>query len=301
MPIRVETRLHNYLYGDGLVDADLGAPATLGMVNTYRDLVINAGVTFDHTGHGIPVVRCSGTLTVIGNLHANGLAYVYDANAAAWGGTGGDGARILADGLGPNIGGSSFALGLGSALSGLHFIPTPGGGGGDSAPAAGDATPCVFEEGIAAGAHTRSYRPDWAAQVVAVDADGDSILTDPVDALVNPELGIFAVGAGGGCGADAVPNYIAGGDGGGVVCIFARQIEVRAGGLITARGMDGANAGLANQGGGGGGGGGTVYIVTEHILNSGTIDAAGGTGGTANGTGQVGGAGSDGAVRILTA
>ena len=93
-----------------------------------------------------------------------------------------------------------------------------------------------------------------------------------------------------------------GGRGAGCVRIFARQVEVVAGGTISANGGDGVDAGVGTGGsGGGGGGGGGILIVTENYINFGTVEAAGGAGGAKDGIGFVGGDGADGIVQIVRA
>ncbi|MBI4804731.1 MAG: hypothetical protein HY795_05815 [Desulfovibrio sp.] len=108
--------------------------------------------------------------------------------------------------------------------------------------------------------------------------------------------------AGYGCGGAGNPGGLAasgapsnpGGDGtGGRLTIVCRgSATVLAGGKIEANGVAGGSA-ANNSCGGGGSGGGTVIIIAPTCSNSGTVQAAGGAGGTGNyAAGGAGGAGS---------
>jgi len=120
-------------------------------------------------------------------------------------------------------------------------------------------------------------------------------------------------GAGGGA-TSTFPYYTCGG---GFLCIYARRIEIETGSIIHADGCNGQNgenavnstnndAHCGGGGGSGGGGGGFVYIMTEKIINNGSIRAQGGQGGQGGlgcgngGKGGKGGNGGNGLVIIRT-
>lgn len=107
-------------------------------------------------------------------------------------------------------------------------------------------------------------------------------------------------GSGGGSGASSgSAQYGSGGNGGGIIQIFANNITVD--GEINADGNDGQNGqGAYNHygGGGGGGSGGSIYIkASESLIINGSIHANGGQGGV-GGYFNSGGDGSDGRIRI---
>jgi hypothetical protein len=82
------------------------------------------------------------------------------------------------------------------------------------------------------------------------------------------------------------------GTGGILIIVVKGTTTLNAGAIIDADGMNGGN-GSTNGGGGGGSGGGHVSLITLGTLtNNGTIQAAGGTAGTATYPGGAGGAGS---------
>ena len=83
-----------------------------------------------------------------------------------------------------------------------------------------------------------------------------------------------------------------GGHGGGIIVLGSETIIVEPGGSIAANGGDGAGGNDGNYAGGGAGAGGTVALFAEQVMNDGTIEAKGGTGGTApQGKGGDGGEG----------
>ncbi|MBM4369389.1 MAG: putative metal-binding motif-containing protein, partial [Deltaproteobacteria bacterium] len=97
-----------------------------------------------------------------------------------------------------------------------------------------------------------------------------------------------------------------GGDGGGLVALFAGT-ELRVGGSIVARGDDGEigdASGAGEVGGGGAGSGGSIYLAAPDVTITGSVLATGGTGGASawhSGSpygSAYGGDGGDGRVRI---
>ncbi len=124
-------------------------------------------------------------------------------------------------------------------------------------------------------------------------------------------------GGGGGDGTNIGGGGGAGGSYGGMVALYARNIQRGTNAnssIIQAKGGNGGNGGnasggnAAGGGGGGGGGGGCVYLITETLLGSGIsncLDASGGNGGAGgagSGTGKggtAGGGGSSGSIQVI--
>jgi hypothetical protein len=127
-------------------------------------------------------------------------------------------------------------------------------------------------------------------------------------------------GGGGGGGGDGTNLGGGGGSGGsygGMIVLYARNIQRGTNvtsSIVQSKGSNGGNGGpatagnAAGGGGGGGGGGGLIYIITEALLGSSIANAldvsggAGGTGGNGLGTGKGGAGGTGGAagsVQIL--
>lgn len=107
------------------------------------------------------------------------------------------------------------------------------------------------------------------------------------------DLTTMTFGGGGGRGGAASGE---GGYGGGIIIIYADQIDCSAG-TIEAQGSDG-QVGASPGAGGGGGAGGSIFIKTKNgTIGTNKIIAKGGNGG-AGGGGGAGGAGSDGRIRI---
>lgn len=105
---------------------------------------------------------------------------------------------------------------------------------------------------------------------------------------------VFGSGGGGGIGR-GVPGAIGGGNGGGIVYISAKTINIT--GSINIKGGSGQNTRPA--GGGGGGAGGAVLLRGENVIvGSNRIVALGGLGSPADGGGNKGGSGGRGRVLI---
>lgn len=168
---------------------------------------------------------------------------------------------------------------------GLSQVSNSGFGGGAGAGHAFDGSP--------AGGGPQETRAQGG------NAVGFLCLEDPAGILR-----IFAGSGGGGSGAyglspDSRLHGIAGGDGGGIILIWAQQIEAY--GEISANGTTRPHAG--NRNGAGGGAGGTIWISAD-MANLGNLSAEGGLGGTGAGPGsgqfypRGGGSGSVGIVRV---
>ncbi len=91
-----------------------------------------------------------------------------------------------------------------------------------------------------------------------------------------------------------------GGNGGGAIFIYAKDLYIHSGAVISANGAEPSRSGESTtyKGPGGGGGGGLVVLVYETLVNEGgTLSAVGGLGGYASGTRA--GSGGDGTVLYL--
>lgn len=319
---------------DGTATCD-GSTAVSGMSRVGNDytmtrdcyfttLTINNSVTLNPNGYRLFV---SNTLTIgtgaSGKIFRNG-------NAGSVGGTGtqaaasggGSGASVLSDGYlkGSVAGGTGFGSGGAAAYAangsgggtgtntsnslgtngvqggtggdGLDSVGSTHTGGGPSA--AGVAT--VSNVKLIANWHLATL-----LDIILIDGTPTGYKTGQTIRFDNS-----AAASGGGCGGAGQPqngsSNSSGGAGGGaggvggVIAIYARNIVIRAGALITSNGGaggvggNGANAtdalggGSGGGGGGGGGNGGIIVLVYNSLTNSGSITTSAGAGGT-GGTG----------------
>lgn len=174
-----------------------------------------------------------------------------------------------------------------SALGGKHGVstgesgkfgitsehPSPG-GKGSSSKGGGGGTSMVNNGGVSSG--------DAATETINVTRFFSSIAV-----LLNRT---FIFGCGGGGGQGGTPGTTIRGRGGAGLLIECGD-SLNFTGKIWAKGEQGSS-GTGSHYPGGGGGGGTVAIVVSYIIaESGTIIVSGGAGGTADGTGGVGGNG----------
>lgn len=107
-----------------------------------------------------------------------------------------------------------------------------------------------------------------------------------------------ATGGGPGAGATA-----AAGNGGGIVVLCAPKITIDPGKTIFAKGQDGLAGPGPNGDGGGGGGGGLILLIAHEYPNAipaASLNADGGAGGTAPGTGTAGANGGNGRILKYT-
>lgn len=88
-------------------------------------------------------------------------------------------------------------------------------------------------------------------------------------------------GGGGGGGNCVMPGYTSGGGGGGGfgISIIGSEAAMLEGSKISAEGGNGQDGSGYNIAPGGGGGGGTINIISNSIINSGTVSANGGKAG----------------------
>jgi hypothetical protein len=259
---------------DGALVFD-GVSTVLGIVpagNVYvmdndifaSNLTVDAGVRLVTAGYRIYV---AGTLTIAatGFVDNSGTNAVGQTN-----GVGGAAANLLGGGDG---GDTIVTSKEGVAVA---FYPTrnvgPGAGG-----AGGDDGAFLGQPG-----GTAIPQIGFGTYMIGTMALGDSVSG--------------GAGGGGAGSSDGAPG--AGGGGGGVVLISAQHIVASAN-AILAKGGDGANGTSVSAGGGGGGGGGAVIIITNDPAAP-VVDVAGGSGGTATGTGTPGVAGSDGVLIAIS-
>jgi hypothetical protein len=122
---------------------------------------------------------------------------------------------------------------------------------------------------------------------------GAAYNTDVPDMTVSAVAGASGGGAGNPGGAPGSGgSQGTSGTGGKLVIICYGNITVEAGGKIEANGSPGGNSGANAPGGGGSGGGHISLIYAGTYVNNGTVQCAGGAGGTGLYTGGAGGAGS---------
>jgi uncharacterized repeat protein (TIGR01451 family) len=114
----------------------------------------------------------------------------------------------------------------------------------------------------------------------------------------SPTLGKIYLGSGGGGGAGYASTSCGapGGAGGGILVIFAEEIDIN--GNLYANGNNGGNS-PCDGGGGGGGSGGSIYLFAGHlILNTERVKAVGGSFGAPGWGTWRGGSGGDGRIRL---
>ncbi len=271
--------LYDGVGNDGTVTFDgssvvLGLTPSAGAYTLTRDLnlgssTINSGVVINTAGMRI---LCNGTLTNNGTIQNNGTVGVVGGNGGAGasagsiggasnGGNGATGAGVQGSNITNSLGGTGAAGGAGGSAGGIQRVPT--------APA----QPYLNLMGLTTG-----Y-------------------------FGNATFSALSAGAGGGGGGgDAVNKGGGGGGGGGVILIVSHLIAGT--GSIQALGGNGGNGAVAgtNCGGGGGGGGGLVIVISNSVsagaVAGQTITVAGGTHGTATGTGVNGSDGGTGTTLI---
>lgn len=265
------------LFGTG-ADGDVTIAANTSItsdmtngVKNYRNLTINSGVTLTLPGG---IIFVSDTLTLTGNISANGNNGASNAAGATVGGPFVAGTALNGGANGANSGAGTQGAPTANPTGGQVVIGGGRGGSGGTANSGGTA-------GGTAGALaslTSISDAGWRSHL-------PSILTAMVQSRATP-LQVTGGGTGGGAGAGSGGIGGGGGSGGGCVIIVARHVS--GSGTISANGGNGGNAFSGNSGGGGGGGGGFVVLFTGDSSSSITLTAAAGTGGTALGTGANG-------------
>ncbi len=193
------------------------------------------------------------------------------------GGAGGVGVTGVTDGLVGTAGSTNQSGGGGSGGVNQASFST-----GD-----GSAGTCFSGGAGSGGLYNQSLDGDDAGLYGGVGSDGVTGSTGPGGGAGNPG----GSGVGGQDGED--------GTGGLLIIICSGNITVGAGGIISANGKNGGNTSLASTGGGGASGGGNIALIrVGTYTNNGTVEAAGGTGGTDSGF-QPGGNGGAGSIQTL--
>jgi hypothetical protein len=236
----------------------------------YGNVTVNNGVTWtckawNGTVGGIMAFLCNGTLTITGNINANGgNSTTYSTAGLRSGrGTGGGfygGNAYCAD----NTDGYSNQ-GEGTSGAGTTSRSANGNGGGGAGTDPGNNL-----SGGGAGGGNGTVGDDGTGQVPGTHGGTSS----------NTSLTTMTFGGGGGGGECRYSSSTSGGgSGGGIIFAYASTIATITG-SITANGGSSANSGHS---GGGGAGGSILLKCLTADLGSGLVTANGGTGGTNEG------------------
>ena len=241
----------------------------------YTDVTVPVGQslaapTWNGTTGGILVFNASGTVTVGGTVSMKGRGYrggvgnSNDPGSVAYKTQGESYTGLGVSGLTTNV--ANAGGGNGGAKQG----GCEGGGGGGAYAAVG----------TNGGAHA-SCSPIIRGGV------GGSLYGDAA-------LAKIFFGSGGYTTSSALGR---GGDGGGIVMMFANQITITS--SIDASGTDGTIE-FGDYGGGGGGAGGSIYLNdVQPVVGFAKVNVAGGVGGLAKGRSEIGGAGSIGRAAAM--
>ena len=292
----------NSFTGDG--SANGGADKTYSSNDTldctsngvsFTNLTISAGVTVTlTTSPGIHKIGVQGTFTMEAGaiLDANGTGYSGGSGGAAVnytvgnpGSQGGGSQRI---GIGQAVAAGGGGGGGGGTTSGQNggaggasgytlskYVTGGSGGHGGTSPGAGNAG---NSGSSALGTYSPRWYGDWSVLTMGTGGGGGG-----------SGGGVSGGGSTGGAGG-------AGGSGGGLVIIECDTLVFNSGAIIRANATSGANAnpgincGGGGGGGGGGSGGGVIIICRTATVNSGTVQANGGSGGNGGAGGGLGGA-----------
>lgn len=254
--------------------ADSGASqAQVLVLKEYTGVNVSSTLTakaWDGDVGGILAFMCSGKVDVSGTITASEKGYRGGAKA------GGDPVNAYQ---------GESAIGAGTNTTSAN-----GSGGGGGKKTYGDSSPGGGGGGGHATSGSNGTDPSGSDYGYGGTTDGGATLTDMV----------FGAGGGGGAFKLGQGNTEDGGDGGGIVAIFAGDIEVT--GSISANGQTPANAtGPAEASGAGGGAGGSVFIKAKSAtLGTSLVTATKGNGATTPVSGGNGGNGGSGRVRIET-
>jgi hypothetical protein len=274
---------------------DATSRAQAVVVAEYAAVTVAAGATltaraWDGNSGGILALDATGTVTVNGALHTNGIGFRGRNHACPYRcGRGFQGESTL--GLG---GADIVANGAGGGGGGRGQDDGAGGGGaygepgvaGPNRPGCGACAECVM-----------GAIPGGAGGVVVGSADLSNTL-------------LFGAAGGEGGADEDGGNPGAGGHGGGIVLLRAAGVTLGATGVIQSNGANGAggNQGACGgsgcgMGGGGGGAGGAVRLLSigPMMLGVNQVRATGGLGGGATCGSTSGGSGSVGRVGVRAA
>lgn len=279
---------------DGVVTFD-GSTTVLGLAPSGSEYTLTRDIYLAHgsaVNLGVKIktrsyrVFCTGTLTLAGTIHANGLAPVGTTGGQS-GGTGAAGASYYTTSNQDGGGGGGFGA-TGAKSGGGNISNAVGGTGG----AGGSAS--------AGGTGTGTVANNVTAPIASLGGMPRSIVHLELGATA-PTVVKYEGGTGGTSGASAGSPAAtgAGGGGGGICGVFAQTLINT--GTLEAKGGDGGSASGAsgNAGGGGGGGAGAIFVICGSSSVLGTTIVTGGVGGIGRGTGGTGGTGAAGNVFAL--
>jgi len=257
-------------------------------VPQYTNVTIQSGTwnVSDWGGNtgGILVFAARGIVTINGSINANGSGF----DGGAYGDKGGGGNQ-------------HGGQGEGSAGAGTRSASANGSGGG------GGTTSTEFSGWFGAGGGGGGYGSSGSG---GGTNDGSATPGSGGNSVGNSGLtSLFLGGGGGGGGADTEANPDKangghGGDGGGAVLLFAKNISVN--GSISSSGLNGLrgeipDSGNKHGGGGGGGAGGSLLFVCETAsLGNNKVQSRGGSGGIGTRPSEPndGGAGASGRIAV---
>lgn len=291
------------MFGTG---ADGAATISSGTITLTRDMHYT-NLTLSGTGAINPAgwrLFVSGTLDLsaaaAGAIAVNGVPANNASGASGGAASGGLSQRTV--GQSPQTGGAGGAgsTGIGSAGTTGASTTYGNGGNGGAAGAGGSATSAGGAAG-AGGTETVQIPLNTPTMNFWLPANNASLASGLIGG---------GGGGGGGDGTNAGGGGGSGGSYGGIIALYARNIQrganataslLQAKGSNGGAGANGVAGNAAGGGGGGGGGGGLIYIVTEALLGTAianALDVSGGTGGaggTGAGTGHGGNGGTGGA------
>jgi site-specific recombinase XerD len=312
-------------YGNNGNDTNLGTVdntqrVMLQRVPNYEDVTINTSVNlypsaWNTAKGGVMYFKATGTVTITGNITADG--YGYNAGSGVQAESGGGGGESFCDSVSATstTTGKVGAAGGGGARNGASGYAggagNCGGGGGGLTGGAGSAS----LGGAGAGGGGRNSAGSgggygtfgYAGNALTKGTDGGTNTSGNGGANYNgasgggggtygvADLSKLFLGSGGG-GGGSWTDYRSGdgGKGGGIVYVAANTITVN--GTVSSDGANGSNAAYSNRGSGGGGSGGSVKLFGSTVtMGSGLVTADNGAGGT---VGYVGGAGGDGRIAV---
>jgi len=310
-------------YGSGEEgNVTISVDTTLATATFYNNLTVNAGHKITPAGTSALVISAKSSITVAGEISANGSAGQNAPGGSMQnggaGGAGGGGGLGVTGGAGGNGGGGNSPghVGVqplpGSSTAGNVTMVrgAPAGSPPSFACGAGGAGGADASEAGGAGYSGNGLLTQYSSFHGWISEIFDSAQVTIAPQLVGSAFPVAGQGGGGGGGggtyAGAGAGGGGGGGGGGVVVLDAPSITIQSGGKVAANGGAGGNGGSptglnhgAGGGGGGGGSGGLELLITESLTNNGTVQAiagAGGAGGVHNVAGADGVAGSSGNV-----
>lgn len=260
---------------DNLV-ATFATGAQVRVLKQYTNVTINSGKTYttkawDGTVGGILAFYANGTVTVTGNISANGGTATSKTGATGGGFRGGNG---IATGAGAGTQGFSGEGSVGVQVA--QTTANGNGGGGGSVTSSGSSAGGGGGNGAEGTQGTGVGSSSTAGGV-----GGAEVGTTDLTTL------LFGGGGGGGAEDTDVDKAGGGGSGAGAVVIIGSTLTVT--GTVAATGGGGYDAGVVA---GAGGAGGSILLKTDiATLGTSLVTAAGGSG-----AGDKGGDGGDGSV-----